>query len=248
MIYGIFKNMDYIQLNPFDTEPLYRQLKNCIKRAILSGRLRDQDELPSENTLVTLYDISSTVIKSAYTLLEEEGLIHRVRGKGTFVHHPMKPIIVNLPFVHDSNQHIHFEVTPLAGMDLASDSPIMDYFPKAQTITKIRRLIKMNGILTTYQEVFLPNQPRDVFHDIFIGKRGLKEVILHSATQPKKGQWINRHGMKKATHIEASFLHIPEGAPLHKLASTIYDQGKLIGLVFTFIRGDIVAFRYDKKL
>ncbi len=60
--------MEYIQLNPFDTEPLYRQLKNAIKKAILSQRLKHQEELPSENTLVNLFDISSTVVKAAYDL------------------------------------------------------------------------------------------------------------------------------------------------------------------------------------
>ena len=70
--------MEYIQLNPFDTEPLYRQLKNAIKKAILSQRLKHQEELPSENTLVSLFDISSTVVKAAYEGLEAEGFISLV--------------------------------------------------------------------------------------------------------------------------------------------------------------------------
>lgn len=239
--------MEYIQLNPFDTEPLYRQLKNAIKKAILTHRLKDQEELPSENTLVSLFDISSTVVKAAYEGLEAEGLIYRIRGKGTFVHHPLT-LTINLPFLYASNQHIDFDVSNLSALILEKESPIWDYFPQAKSIAKIRRVINMNGMLTTYQEVFLPNQSRDALNDVILSKKRIKELIISTALDAKKGEWINRHGMKKATHIEASFLNIPLGAPLHKIASSVIDQGRLIGLVFTFIRGDVVTLRYDRKL
>jgi hypothetical protein len=103
-------------------------------------------------------------------------------------------------------------------------------------------------MLTAYQEVFLPNQSRDALNDLMVSKKRIKELIISTALDAKKGEWINRHGMKQATHIEASFLNIPIGAPLHKIASSVIDQGRLIGLVFTFIRGDLVTLRYDRKI
>ena len=239
--------MEYIQLNAFDTEPLYRQLKNSIKKAILTQRLKDQEELPSENMIVSLFDVSSTVVKAAYEALEQEGLIKRIRGKGTFVNHP-KVLTINLPFVYASNNDIEFDITNTSSTMLEKDSPIWEYFPEAQSLAKLRRLIKMNHKLTTYQEVFLPNQSRDTLSDLVLSKKRLKEVILSTATDAKKGKWINKHGMKKATYIEANFLNIPIGSPLHKIASSVYDQGRLIALVFTFIRGDLVSFRYDRKI
>lgn len=245
--YGKLTTMEYIQLNPFDTEPLYRQLKNSIKKAILNNRLRNHEELPSENTLVSLFDISSTVVKSAYDALEIEGLINRIRGKGTFVHHP-KTMVINLPFVSTFNKHLDFEVIPVTATMLEADSPIWDYFPQAKSLTKIRRLVKTNRVLTTYQEVFLPNQSRDTLHDLIMDKKQLKEVILSTAMDAKTGKWINRHGMKKATYVEATFLNLSIGDPLHKIATSIYDQTRLICLIFTFVRGDLVTFRYDKKI
>lgn len=239
--------MEYIQLNGFDTEPLYRQLKNSIKKAILTHRLKDQEELPSENMIVSLFDVSSTVVKAAYQALEEEGLIKRIRGKGTFVNHP-KVLIINLPFIYETNNNIEFEVTNIASTMLEKDSPIWEYFPKATSIAKIRRLIKMNQTLTTYQEVYLPDQSRDNLSDVVLSKKRLKEMILSTATDAKKGKWINKHGMKKATFVEANFLNIPLDSPLHKIASSVFDQNTLIALVFTFIRGDLVSFRYDRKI
>jgi DNA-binding GntR family transcriptional regulator len=239
--------MEYIQLNPFDTEPLYRQLKNAIKKAILTNELSHDESLPSENTLISLYDISSTVVKAAYDALEQEGLIKRIRGKGTFVHFP-KVMTINLPFVYASNQNIEFNATNTSALMLDKSSPIWDYFPTAKSIAKIRRLVKMNDKLTTYQEVYLPNQSRETLNDLLVSKKKLKEIIISNSEDAKKGKWINRHGMKKASYIEANFLKIPIGFPLIKIASTVYDQNRLLALVFTFIRGDMVNFRYDRKL
>jgi DNA-binding GntR family transcriptional regulator len=238
--------MDYIQLNPFDTEPLYRQLKNAIKKAILTDRLKDKDELPSENLLVSLFDISSTVVKAAYQALENESLVIRIRGKGTFVNYP-KQITINLPFYSNLNAQISFNFVNLTATNLEKDAPMWDQFPNAKSIAKVRRLIYMNQILTTYQEIYLPNQNRETMHAYMNRQKNMKDIILESSINPKQGKWVNKHGMKKATDVEAQFMAIPIGSPLHKIASAIYDNDHLIGLVFTFIRGDIVSLRYDKR-
>jgi GntR family transcriptional regulator len=242
-----YRYMDYIQLNPFDTEPLYRQLKNAIKKAILTNRLLHQQELPSENILVSLFDISSTVVKAAYQALESENLIVRIRGKGTFVHRP-KQIIINLPFYSSLNSQLNFRIVTLTANTLTKEAPIYEHFPHAKTLTKIRRVIYMNELLTTYQEIYLPNQSRDTMHEYLLDQKTIKDIVLASCINPKLGKWINKHGMKKATEIEAQFLQIPIGAPLHKIASSIFDEDKqLLGMVFTFLRGDIVSLRYEKR-
>lgn len=238
--------MDYIQLNPFDTEPLYRQLKSAIKKAILSGRLQHLDPLPSENLLVSLFDISSTVVKAAYEALETERLITRIRGKGTFVHYPKK-LTINLPFYSTSNDQISFRYVTLTATNLNKEAPIWEQFPTATTLTKIRRIIYMNEILTTYQEIYLPNQPRKSLDQYLQYQTTVKDLILQNTKTPEKGQWTNRHGMKKATEVEAQFLQIPLGSPLHKIASVIQEGNQILGMVFTFIRGEIVSLRYDKR-
>jgi len=65
--------------------PLYHQLKEEIKRMILSGRLRDGDLLPSEREFKARYKISTTTIRYALSDLVHENLLERKAGKGTFV-------------------------------------------------------------------------------------------------------------------------------------------------------------------
>lgn len=65
--------------------PLYAQLVGIIKREISSGALKIGDLLPSEAELCRALDISRNTARQAIGELEDEGLVVRKRGKGTFV-------------------------------------------------------------------------------------------------------------------------------------------------------------------
>jgi DNA-binding GntR family transcriptional regulator len=237
-----------ITLNPYLTEPLYRQLKNAIKQAILTGELKHEHILPSENECVMMYDISSTVVKQAYQALEEENLIFRVKGKGSFVYHPQK-ITINLPFVVSNSPHIHFKVHNIVANEVPESSYVSPLFTHPSKVIKIKRTITMDNLLVCYQEVFMSRISREDIVQYMEGKIGLKALFLQRIAQPQHATWENKHGMKKASAIEAEFLEVQEGYPLHKIASYIHDQKQqLHAVIFTFLKGDIVALRYDKKL
>ena len=65
--------------------PLYSQLVGIIKQSISSGELGVGDLLPSEAELCRAMNISRNTVRQAIGELEEEGLVVRKRGKGTFV-------------------------------------------------------------------------------------------------------------------------------------------------------------------
>ena len=56
-----------------------------LKEQILSGKLAPGDRMPSEAELTRRFGVSRVVIRQALGILEEEGLVIRVKGKGTFV-------------------------------------------------------------------------------------------------------------------------------------------------------------------
>lgn len=64
--------------------PIYQQLKNQIKEAILTGEIQDGDLLPSIRNLANETRVSVLTTRRAYDELEEEGYIKTVHGKGTF--------------------------------------------------------------------------------------------------------------------------------------------------------------------
>jgi GntR family transcriptional regulator len=68
--------------------PYYEQLKRLIVQQINSDGLQPGDLLPSEGELCERYGVSRTVVRQAVGDLASEGLLQRMRGKGTFVGRP----------------------------------------------------------------------------------------------------------------------------------------------------------------
>jgi len=65
--------------------PLYYQIMRDLKEQIVSGKLGPGDRLPSEAEFTRRFQVSRVVIRQALRILDEQALIVRVKGKGTFV-------------------------------------------------------------------------------------------------------------------------------------------------------------------
>ncbi|MCP1144099.1 GntR family transcriptional regulator [Lysinibacillus endophyticus] len=74
-----------IRLSNASEKPIYEQITQQIKQAILSGDLKSGDALPSIRSLAKDLKISVMTTKRAYTDLERDGFIETVAGKGSFV-------------------------------------------------------------------------------------------------------------------------------------------------------------------
>jgi GntR family transcriptional regulator len=68
--------------------PLYYQLVGVVKRCMSAGLLQTGDMLPSEAELCKVYNVSRSTVRQALGALEDEGLVIRQRGRGTFVAEP----------------------------------------------------------------------------------------------------------------------------------------------------------------
>ncbi len=68
-----------------DDTPIYRQLQDKIKAAILEGSLREGEPLPSVRTVAVELGINPLTASKAYQELVTEGLVERQRGLGMFV-------------------------------------------------------------------------------------------------------------------------------------------------------------------
>ena len=77
--------MNFIKINKKNRTPLYLQIYQSILEAIEQNELRDNDPLPYEEDVANYYRISRQVVRQAYNELEKEGLLIRIRRKGTFI-------------------------------------------------------------------------------------------------------------------------------------------------------------------
>ena len=80
--------------------PIYEQIKQQVKAAILSGELQAEETLPSLRTLAKDLKISVLTVTKAYTELEQEGFVTSQVGIGTFVS------TSNLELLRDSKRRL----------------------------------------------------------------------------------------------------------------------------------------------
>jgi len=65
--------------------PKHAQIRTYFSEQLASGKLRPGDPLPPEVKLASMLGVARSTVRQAMARLEQEGLIRRIRGKGTFI-------------------------------------------------------------------------------------------------------------------------------------------------------------------
>lgn len=77
-----------ISLNYRDSRPIYEQIRDELRKLIVTGAIGVDDKLPSVRALATELAINPNTIQRAYNELETEGYLYSVPGKGSFACRP----------------------------------------------------------------------------------------------------------------------------------------------------------------
>jgi GntR family transcriptional regulator len=79
-----------ISVNIEHLTPLFTQLIEQIKKAVLANEIASGDSLPSIRQLANDLDINHKTVAKAYRLLERDGVIQTKGYRGTFIHQNAK--------------------------------------------------------------------------------------------------------------------------------------------------------------
>ena len=74
-----------IHLDYRDSRPIYEQVKDSLRRLMVTGVLAPGDKLPSVRAMASQLSINPNTIQRAYGELEAEGYVYSVSGRGSFV-------------------------------------------------------------------------------------------------------------------------------------------------------------------
>ena len=66
-------------------KPIYEQIVERFQTLIVNGVLEPDSQMPSVRSLAMELSINPNTIQKAYSLLEQEGYIYPVKGRGNFV-------------------------------------------------------------------------------------------------------------------------------------------------------------------
>lgn len=73
------------RIQPSAAEPIYRQIADQVRRMVAGGQLQAGDALPSVREIAALHAVNPMTVSKAYSQLEAEGVLERLRGRGMVV-------------------------------------------------------------------------------------------------------------------------------------------------------------------
>lgn len=73
-----------LHLDYRDARPIYEQVKDGLRRLMVTGVIQEGEKLPSVRTMAGTLAINPNTIQRAYEALEAEGYVYSVPGKGSF--------------------------------------------------------------------------------------------------------------------------------------------------------------------
>ena len=85
----MFKNLTFNE-----NEKKYIQIARYIRELINRGVLIEGSKLPSSREISSILSIGRNTIMSAYEILESEGFVETIKGKGTFVRVGAKELVL----------------------------------------------------------------------------------------------------------------------------------------------------------
>jgi GntR family transcriptional regulator len=201
-----------------------------IRAAIAEGVYRPGAQLPAESELGVMLGVSRTVVREALRLLEDDGLIIRRHGIGTFVRE--HPILQNLNFNFGTTEMIRSAGmapgTAHIGVQLsAADDEVAGALslPVGAPVVVIERVRTADDKPVVYSLDYLPQA--------LIGEADIAtlwtpgETSLYHLIQTSFGQVIE-YGVARilpvnaAQHVAAK-LAVPEGSVLLYLVQTDYS-------------------------
>lgn len=215
-----------INLDRNSPVPLYHQLKEFLLERVERGDYPVGDSIPTEMELVEGYGISRATVRRAMQELEQEGVIDRLPGKGTFVlRAKVKRGLTRLTSFTEDMQARGYEVTSRL-LKCSKEKPPsyvaeMLHTPLDQPLLFISRLRYADE-----KPIAINNSYLNLPEGIFINEDELRRTGSLFALLERKGIKIMESERTieavAANEERARLLGMPAGAPLLLVEGVVY--------------------------
>lgn len=205
--------------------PLYFQIAEKLKQAIVDGTLQPGDRLDNELDLTEKLGVSRPTVRQAVQRLVEEGLVVRRRGIGTVVQ-PRILRSVALTSLYDDllADHRHPETAVLAVSEAECDAEVAGFLslrPGAPVLS-VERLRFADGTPLALMRNYLPTGLLRGHAAEALEKTGLYELLRAQGVRLHEGRQVI--GARQATAREAKLLQVPRGTTvltMHRITADV---------------------------
>jgi GntR family transcriptional regulator len=243
------KAADTVQ--PLSPVPLYAQIKEILRARILDGSYQPHQQMPSESEMMATFNVSRITVRQALNDLQNEGLIFRIHGKGTFVSKPKAfQDLGRLQGFGEAMRQMGYET-------FARVLSIKSVLPSPQVAERLQ-LAKRARVTELQRVRFLNREPISLditYVPLAIGNRLAKEdlaardvfVILENDYGIALGHAELQIGSTLADDTLATQLKVEEGSPVLFIERTTHTaDGTPIDYEHLYYRGD--AFQYKVRV
>ena len=208
--------------------PFYFQLKQLIRDEITGERWLPGERIPSEHALCDHFSVSRTTVRQALAELESEGLLVKLKGRGTFVAEPRSSswFLQSSHGFHDEATRAGHEVTSRVLRREVEALPqwaalALD-LPAGSNGMTLERLRSVDGELVMYVESHLLEELADV-----VLETELETGSLYGALKAQRGLEVagGRRVVEATTARDelASLLQIEPGAAVLQVQAVSWD-------------------------
>lgn len=231
-------------------KPRHEQISDWLREQIQEHVFAVHAQIPSESQLTERFDVSRITVRRALQTLENEGLIYRRQGLGSFVADTrVRQGLVRLTdFVEDMTQAglaaastiLHFDQEP-ASADIAKRLQV----PEGQVIFRLDRLRLADGAPVAFDRTWM-----SVFYAGLLDGHDLEQRTIYSILESQYGITIERGRYRiEAVNAQADIaesLAVPPGRALLMIERTSFIQeDKRLYFQRRYYRSDRVAYELE---
>lgn len=224
-------------------EVAYHRVYNILREKILDNSMCTGEKIPAERELSEKYGVSRITVRHSLQMLQDQGLVERRPGKGTFVRKAWqkKMPILDMDYEKSLKKEAPNIIRRLlTWKQVLPPQEIMSEFGllKSEPCVLIERLDILDGEPLSYDKGYIPlNYSRNIDDDmvrkveflhLWEQLEGLNISYIQSATEAVK-----------ANELDAERLGIEQDAPLIMTTDIIYSaSGSALAIFITSYRGD----------
>lgn len=240
-------------------KPVYVLIRDTLKRDIQNQKYPVGSLIPSERELAETYQVTRATVQKAIAHMEQEGLVKKIVGKGTFVSRAFAPPVYLLnPDGADSalgvtnelsgtvtiTSRLIYHVQQTAGAYLASQFGVAEDEP----LHAIRRVRLFDGTPVLIEDSYIPLAVVDTIDDDVLQNHSLY-AFIEQKCQQKIGGTDSQIGASLFDAEMAALLDIPVNSPmLYIKESTWLEDGTVFNYSWSYNRGDLFRMRSRKVL
>lgn len=231
--------------------PLHAQLEQMMRQKMANNEWAVGKLIPSENKISQEYGISRMTVRNVISKLEQEGLVERVMGKGTYVSSP-RMHGGNLKFdgIISQLQKMGYTITTkVLSIELKTNAKLSGVFslPADCVYYEVRRLRYMNDSPMSIHDTYIP---ASLVPDIESKREEMETqqlfMILEKTYGLVRGTLSETWHAAKAPKWVADILEIKPSEPVLMNQSVTYDpEGKVFYTETEYFRGDKVSLYFE---